>query len=476
MNLIEYDAKKEYLYMIKEYLFPLLGLKEKNIVSVTLQKNDFEKNVFYQNKKIYFFPYKKSLHGYYVDYSLLDEKELDLSLCNNVNNELTKVSYNNFGGNTKKKSNYLTYNQCIANYKVAVQNAICEYVTGKKNSKNKVYDCNITFLSLIDKLEDWSSKTYEGKKIPFGFIIDLKNKSSNNVNYLDFLDEEFSATLSDGISSVIIIDDKGNYLGYNSIVENNIIDKCKLKNCLPIRFTQIINKNIYENSNKIGVFLLTGGDILIAKDGCIELIKRNGKWANFSFNSFKNTMKNYKNAEDIDIKLLEEVFSTAIDVSLSHCGGIIAIVKNGNELYSANEKESNIKKSILSECDNFLNNYDVSELEEILKENGDKKYSIDKKIFKRKIIKNLLNNKEKFYDLDRKLRSELVSLDGATIIQKDGKVVSFGAIIENEKGSSGGGRGAATRRLSDYGGLAIKISTDGYIEVYMDKELKYFIK
>ena len=42
MNLIEYDAKKEYLYMIKEYLFPLLGLKEKNIVSVTLQKNDIE--------------------------------------------------------------------------------------------------------------------------------------------------------------------------------------------------------------------------------------------------------------------------------------------------------------------------------------------------------------------------------------------------------------------------------------------------
>ena len=53
-----------------------------------------------------------------------------------------------------------------------------------------------------------------------------------------------------------------------------LYDKCKLKNCLPIRFTQIINKNIYENSNKIGVFLLTGGDILIAKDGCIELIRR----------------------------------------------------------------------------------------------------------------------------------------------------------------------------------------------------------
>ena len=103
------------------------------------------------------------------------------------------------------------------------------------------------------------------------------------------------------------------------------------------------------------------------------------------------------------------------------------------------------------------------------------KTSIKKRIQKRNIILSLLGKNRYFNTINRKLRSELTGLDGATIIEKDGHVVSFGAIIQNEKGSSGGGRGAAAKRLSDYGGLAIKISTDGYIEVYIDKEIKFYL-
>ena len=66
-------------------------------------------------------------------------------------------------------------------------------------------------------------------------------------------------------------------------------------------------------------------------------------------------------------------------------------------------------------------------------------------------------------------------MDGATILDKEGNIISFGAIIQNDSGSYGGGRGAAARKLSKYG-LAIKISTDGYIEVYIDDEIKYRMK
>ena len=95
---------------------------------------------------------------------------------------------------------------------------------------------------------------------------------------------------------------------------------------------------------------------------------------------------------------------------------------------------------------------------------------------KRQIIQKLIGDNKYFGNINRKLRNELVGLDGATIIQKDGQIVAFGAIIQSEKGSSGGGRGAAAKTLSKYKGLSIKISTDGYIEVYSDYELKYFIK
>ncbi len=210
---------------------------------------------------------------------------------------------------------------------------------------------------------------------------------------------------------------------------------------------------------------MTEGDIFIAKNGKIELIKRNGRWANFSYQSFLNVMERYKNTENIDKQILMEVFSSAIDVSLSHCGGIIAIVKDGMELKVKEE-------TILSECDNLFVSKNDDELREELNKSGEKNYNIEKRLYKRNIIKNLLNGKKLFIDIDRKLRAELIGLDGATIIQKDGSVVAFGAIIQNEKGSTGGGRGAAAKFLSDYSGFAIKISTDGY----MDKKLKYYIK
>ena len=80
-----------------------------------------------------------------------------------------------------------------------------------------------------------------------------------------------------------------------------------------------------------------------------------------------------------------------------------------------------------------------------------------------------------FDRLDRKLRSELLGLDGACIIGCNGEVQAFGAIIRNKSGSLGGGRGAAARKLSEYG-MAVKISTDGYIELYLDGNLVYSIK
>lgn len=70
----------------------------------------------------------------------------------------------------------------------------------------------------------------------------------------------------------------------------------------------------------------------------------------------------------------------------------------------------------------------------------------------------------------------MCGLDGATILDLHGYVIAFGAIIQNNSGSSGGGRGAAASRLSDFDGFATKISTDGYIELYRQGEVCYQIK
>ena len=81
-----------------------------------------------------------------------------------------------------------------------------------------------------------------------------------------------------------------------------------------------------------------------------------------------------------------------------------------------------------------------------------------------------------FPEIDRKLRADLSGLDGAIILNTEGKIIACGAIIANNAGSSGGGRGSAARTLSKYGGFAIKISTDGYIEAFVNEARIYSIK
>lgn len=156
-----------------------------------------------------------------------------------------------------------------------------------------------------------------------------------------------------------------------------------------------------------------------------------------------------------------------LDVSFSHTGGIISVVSDIEKIV--------IEEPILSVSDYLLNEKSDIEIENELRLQGEtRENEIKKRILKRRVLKNFIAEKN-FMQLDRKLRCELISLDGACILDKKGNVCSCGAIIKNDSGSSGGGRGAASKKLSAYG-FSIKISTDGYIEFYIDRELKYAIK
>ena len=81
----------------------------------------------------------------------------------------------------------------------------------------------------------------------------------------------------------------------------------------------------------------------------------------------------------------------------------------------------------------------------------------------------------KFQELDRKLRLELMGIDGATIIDHDGTILAVGAIIKIEAGSTGGGRLAAAKMLSNYG-VAIKISNDGSIQGFATDRSKVRVR
>lgn len=175
----------------------------------------------------------------------------------------------------------------------------------------------------------------------------------------------------------------------------------------------------------------------------------------------------------ISEKLIKQIYASVLDVSFAHTGGIIAVVPNFSNLTTTTAQEPTLNK-----CDDLLDPQDPVLIAKRMQIDASQKIpdsEIKKRMLKRKALLSLVAGRE-FSRIDRKLRAELISMDGACILSPDGCVCSAGAIIRNDSGSSGGGRSAAAKKLSSNGGMAVKVSTDGYIELFIDYTPIYAIK
>lgn len=402
-------------------------------------------------------------------------------------------------------------------YERAIETGICHWVAGDNSGASGPDNYVEELFSLLKK---WSVKTYEGKSVTLGFIINPEEESQFQVekekwlHFLEFIKDDAAAVLTDCIHSVFEIDRNCNLLRHISVSEGNHLESCDLDYRIPLRFTQIIRKHV--KGKKVGIFLLSNGDLVLAKNGEMRFVKRNLQWLNLSYDAFQYAMRPFTEKYLVnDDKLIQSVFASVLDVSFSHAGGIISVVnteigrtpgfdwsilndfdnlRDGEiefKLQRAvtrnllNEEERELqdiqaefaeKRKILPESSN-LDKEEREKIEATHKNYEDERKKLEdnqKRFLKRTVLKKLVNYNP-FWDIDRKLRSELISLDGACILDCTGNVISFGAIIQNDCGSSGGGRGAAAKKLSKYG-MAVKISTDGYIEVYYGADIVYEIK
>lgn len=471
-----------YKKFVYKYVLKLIGeivdtKMEETFIDCFFEDEKFEILSFEYSKKELIFGVKKKMFFKVQLNNTLSNDDIRLLKC--IINKYFKISIYNKSG--KRQHDYISKLNEKLNYEYAIQSGICNWVVGDEKKLEKIEN-------LFSILESWSSKTYEGKNVSYGIVIDLKNEEEDNDfsqygTFLSFLNDEFSAVITDPITSVFELSVNCKLLNYRTIIDEkctNYVEGYKLINNLPFRFANIISKTV-DSSDKIGIFLLNNGDIILAKNKQILFVKRNSQWLNFNIKAFNNSIKDFVELNNVDQYLLNEVYSTALDVSFSHTGGIIAIIPDENKILSTTND------GVLDKCDYISSSEDLKSLEHFLVEKNEEKDNekklsetelisdINKKLLKRAIIKKMLNGNYEFTKINRKLRSELVSLDGACIVNKEGIVCSFGAIIQNDSGSTGGGRGAAAKKLST-NAMAIKISTDGYIEVYVNQRKIYVIK
>ncbi len=288
-------------------------------------------------------------------------------------------------------------------------------------------------LKIISTLSEWSQQTYEGDRIVFSLGISGSRKGGS-LHFEDLEDHDFFKVMSNGHDTALIFDDEGLLVSHK--IFDDDYDVSELYS--PIRFSKLAAWT--KDTENIIISLNRGGEILIFKDGNLCFAKRRGYWRYFAHESVIKRLTNKAMGRKSSETLRKEIYLTALDVSFAKTGGCIGVL-------NARSKPTAISKGLINDKD-LLEKQTTS---------------------KSKALNYLIKN-TKFQNLDRLLRLELVSIDGATVLDHEGNFLATGAILSVEGGSSSGGRQAATVAVAKYG-LGIKISNDGYIKaINRDKE------
>lgn len=273
---------------------------------------------------------------------------------------------------------------------------------------------------ILAQYEAWAEQTYEGRKISAAIGLDPGNATATGVQVLKVFAESFGAVLANGLESFLIAGANGDLVGYEPL--SNAPGGLSL--AAPLRFCRLAE---WAAGQKVGVGLNRNGEILVFANQGIIFAKRRGSWRHFTHEALIKRIALHGSFEP---DLCKAVYQTSLDVSFAKTGGGIALIRRtkANDLRTAavvNDKDLRGATTLKGQC-----------------------------------LKTIIG--KPFQQLDRRLRQDIVAMDGATVLDYRGNVLAAGAIVKVDAGSDGGGRLLAARTLAKYG-LGIKISTDGEI-------------
>lgn len=372
----------------------------------------------------------------------------EINLLKSILAELNKISLLDL--NDESYISALQYN--------AIEKSICASISDSETAN--------TMFGILTELSKWAVRTYEGHKIAIGIIINLAvdlSEQEEKLNYSQIMNKDFFALLSDGIDSYIEFDKKGNFIGYTHTKRVK-----KVPSIAPYEFEMVAR---YCSEKRIGVVLTKNGDFLIFKNRNLLFAKRAGGWNVYSHEEVIQLLSYRGNYSLKDIR--RSVYFTALDTSFAYTGGCIVYL-NKDQVEQAiahidardivDEKYFEIKKQ--QELENAGKLYNLQTLSSV-EATFNVSYSTflqQQNCVKVECMRKIIMGRP-FHELGRKLRQEMVSMDGATVIDSDGTIIAVGAILKIEAGSEGGGRQAAATTLSKYG-IAIKISQDGILKAF----------
>jgi hypothetical protein len=279
-------------------------------------------------------------------------------------------------------------------------------------------------LESTQQFESLASRTYEGHQIASALGI-TGSRGHGVVRLSELWKEDFSMVLANGIDTMYVAGRDGRIFNLEALPAGENATYA------PHRFSAIANW--CDSPNRVALALNRNGEILLFKEKRLQFAKRRGSW---TFYAHEPVLSQFGRGLRRDLK--NAIYETCLDVSFARTGGCIAVLTSKNA-------------SKLSE---YINMDDVI---------GETRTT------KTKLLSKAIRASGRFHLIDRRLRLELLSMDGATILDHKGNILAAGAIVKVPSGSTGGGRKAAAQQLSKLG-LGIKISSDGPVSGYRKRK------
>lgn len=340
-----------------------------------------------------------------------------------------------------------------AGYYSVLQNHVIEKAICKSVSESS-YE---TILKIVSEMTKWGNRTYEGQKALFGFLIcNVKAPKTVNPNLhiSKILNENFGAVVANGVDTCLKISSDGYLLNYLSVPDSK-------EQSINAPYEYIDMANLCSGS-RVGVTLSRTGDILIFHEKNLVFAKKTGVWSRYSHEEIIERIAD-KTSEQAD-KTRRAIYLSALDVSFARTGGCVVHLDKDQEQAVLNHVDLSdilIERFYVQKTEQIMKSLCTDENAILPEVTPFEEYISSPKCIKTANIIKMISGK-KFYELGRKLRQELMSIDGATIINNDGEVLAVGAIILIEGGGFSGGRLAASKTLSKFG-VSLKISADGQI-------------
>jgi hypothetical protein len=284
-------------------------------------------------------------------------------------------------------------------------------------------------LAAIDQLQVWSNRSYEGQPIvaAVGFTPEphtgpaAAGKAFSAVPLQEAWAEDFGAVLTNSFDTMLVADYGGQLLAYAAMAS-----PAQPPPLAPVRLGAVAQWSA-EHPDRLALVLNRAHELLVLRHGALVFAHRAGSWFFLAPEAIVQQMGGPRDPE-----LRRAVYASCLDASFAGTGACLGI----------------------------LNADATARLKEIAPETAD--HLLPQSSAKARLLQRAING-QPFQALDRRLRQEILAIDGATILDHTGQLLAAGAILKVPGGSSGGGRRAAALALAAYG-VGIKVSADGGIE------------